>query len=114
MKKDGWFASRIPGTYGENQQTLLVPMGRVFEADDGKTYVAFIKKSMGGFIADSKGNVNRVAIADVMKPYEKVTRAFEKVKSMDATKTMDAAKTLSEGANKTVEMASKLTPNMKL
>lgn len=113
MRKNGWFASRIPGTYGDNQKTLLVPVGRVFEADDGKTYVAFLKKNRS-IVADNKGNASIVSTSDVMKPYEKVSRAFNKVKSMDATKTMDATKMLSEGANKTVEMASKLTQNMKL
>lgn len=39
------FASRIPGTYGKEEElTLILPKKNVFSTDGGQTYIAFLKK----------------------------------------------------------------------
>lgn len=39
MERRGMFASRIPGTWGDGEQTLVLPTEQVFRTDDGKTYI---------------------------------------------------------------------------
>ena len=41
----GLFACRIPGTYGENEQTLVVPEDRVFYYNGGQQYRVFLKQN---------------------------------------------------------------------
>ena len=43
----GQFCFRIPGTWekeGQQEKILLIPRLHVFEADEGKTYIAFLNK----------------------------------------------------------------------
>lgn len=82
MQKEGYFISRIPGTYGRDQKTLLVPREQVFTADDGQTFVAFLPKNGKIYVADSEGNVTEQDFQDVSKPYHKVDRSFQKVKEL--------------------------------
>ena len=45
--KEGQFCFRIPGTWekeGQQEKILLVPRLHVFEADEGKSYIAFLNK----------------------------------------------------------------------
>ena len=45
--RQGQFCFRIPGTWekeGQQEKILLVPRLHVFEADEGKTYIAFLNK----------------------------------------------------------------------
>lgn len=52
------FASRIPGTYGEKAEYLIVPKETVFEtmSDSGKkTYTIFCKKDEQPLVADNNG-----------------------------------------------------------
>ena len=43
MERRGMFASRIPGTWGDGEQTLVLSTEQVFRTDDGKTYIGFVK-----------------------------------------------------------------------
>lgn len=82
MQKKGYFISRIPGTYGSNQQTLILPVEQVFETDDGKTYIAFLPKYKKILTADSAGNVTEKSFEAVKQPYEAVVRAMTRVKNV--------------------------------
>lgn len=44
LEKYGLFASRVPGTWGEQEKTLVLPADQVFRLDGGKTYLAFLKR----------------------------------------------------------------------
>lgn len=44
IKDNGLFACRIPGTFAEHEQTLVLPESQVFTFNCGKTYRAFVKK----------------------------------------------------------------------
>lgn len=44
IKDNGLFACRIPGTFAEHEQTLVLPESQVFTFNSGKTYRAFVKK----------------------------------------------------------------------
>ncbi len=106
--KEGLFASRVPGTYKENEKTLLVPMGQIFSTDNGKTYVAFLEKSasvMG--IDQSTGKAISFTGQDVKAIYDKVERGFNKVEAMEKTKTP----TLAKGAE-LVKGADLVTPKL--
>lgn len=62
QEEKGLFASRIPGTWGDSEKTLFLPVEQVFETDNGNTYIAFIKKDErqivmgadGGLLSDSE------------------------------------------------------------
>lgn len=54
----GLFACRIPGTYAENEMTLVVPQSQVFvhEYNGGTNYRVFLKKGDKPMIMDASGN----------------------------------------------------------
>lgn len=79
MRANGYFISRMPGTYGERQQTLILPKNQVFVTDDGKTYLAFLPKNQPVMIANAQGNIRSESFGNVYEKYEKVTRGFKKV-----------------------------------
>lgn len=54
-EKYGLFASRIPGTWGKGEKTLVLPSDQVFKLDDGKTYLAFLKKDERPLILGANG-----------------------------------------------------------
>lgn len=82
MRKNGYFISRVPGTYGEQQQILVLPKEQVFRTDEGKTYVAFLPKNGKTLIADSKGNVAEHDFASAYAPYKAVKRSLSKVENL--------------------------------
>ena len=54
MMDNGYFLSRVPGTYGKNVNYLLVPNSQVFCSKDQKTYTAFLKKDQKPILFDGK------------------------------------------------------------
>ncbi len=90
MKRNGYFISRIPGTYDENQQTLILPTDKVFTTDSGKTYVAFLPKNGKSLVADNSGKIHQKDFDSIYEPYKKVERNMRKVKEL--TKELSPAK----------------------
>lgn len=77
-EEKGLFVSRVPGTWGEEEQTLLLPKDRVYETDDGKTYIGFLKKDEQPIIMDIQNRqVNTSASKLYENTYEKVERGFK-------------------------------------
>lgn len=82
MQKNGYFISRIPGTYGERQQLLLIPRNQVFIADDGKTFVAFLAKNQKARMLDHTGKLTEIGFQEAYKPYASVQRSFHNVEKL--------------------------------
>lgn len=82
MKRNGYFISRIPGTYGEKQQTLILPIDKVFTTDSGKTYIAFLPKNAKSMVADNTGNIVQKDFSTVYESYQKVERNMKKVEQL--------------------------------
>lgn len=82
MQKNGYFISRIPGTYGDNQKTLLIPCNQVFVADDGKTFIAFLAKNQKTQVMDNAGRLTEIVFQEAYKPYASVQRSFHNVEKM--------------------------------
>lgn len=80
QKSPQLFAARIPGTYGSNEETLVLPKKNVFETDEGKTYIAFIKKSDKPAVIGPDGAIQpkdqRKTGEEVYKAYDQVMRHF--------------------------------------
>lgn len=80
QKSPQLFAARIPGTYGSNEETLVLPKKNVFETDEGKTYIAFIKKSDKPAVLGPDGSVKpkeqRKTGEEVYNAYDEVMRHF--------------------------------------
>ena len=77
------FASRVPGTWGENERTLVLPTDQVFQTDGGKTYLAFLAKNEKQILLDANGKPvsadHRPTGSDLYTSnYEKVDRMFKK------------------------------------
>ena len=81
-EKNNMFVSRIPATYGEHQKALVLPMNQVFSTDNDKTFVAFLHKGKECMVADVKGNVSKLSFEDTYKPYDDVSRGFQKVQEL--------------------------------
>ena len=79
MLKNGYFISRIPGTWGENQETLILPADCVFKTDENKTFIGFIPKNGTTKVATANGQMEERAFEAVYAPYDKVERGFKKV-----------------------------------
>lgn len=79
---DGYFMSRVPGTWGENKLTLILPVEQVFRTDEGKTYVAFLPKNKNTLIADTNGNIKEYSFGAVYGPYDEVKRNLKKVENL--------------------------------
>ena len=83
VEAKGMFASRVPGTWGENERTLVLPTDQVFQTDGGKTYLAFLAKNEKQILLDANGKPvsadHRPTGADLYASnYEKVDRMFKK------------------------------------
>ena len=79
----GLFGSRIPKTYGENVQYLLIPKERVFLSNDKKTYTAFIEKNEQPIILDKDltlvgGTGQRLYANEVYKKYYELSDKEQK------------------------------------
>ena len=81
-ERNNMFVSRIPGTYGDNQEALILPMSNVFTTDEDKTFIAFLHRGKTSMVADATGNVMKRSYEDTYKPYDTVTRGFAKVEGM--------------------------------
>lgn len=88
MRKNGYFISRVPGTYGNKQQTLILPVNQVFTTDEGKTYIAFLPKNNTTMVADSSGNIQKKRFEEAYAPYDKVQRGFNRVKEIKMDKNL--------------------------
>lgn len=97
-ERNNMFVSRIPGTYGTDQEALILPMSQVFTTDEDKTFVAFLHKGKQSMVADASGNVMKRSYEDTYRPYDTVTRGFAKVKGMkkeiNLEKTVEPAKNI--------------------
>lgn len=81
-QKNNMFVSRIPKTWGDKQEALILPMGQVFSTDDDKTYIAFLHKGQSCMVADVRGNVVKKSFEDTYRPYDEVQRGFQKVQEI--------------------------------
>lgn len=76
------FASRIPGTYGDSELTMVIDAENVFETDDGLTYIAFLHKDEKPIMLDKDGKPispeRKLTGSEIYaKHYEKVERQFK-------------------------------------
>lgn len=91
MLNEGYFISRVPGTYGENQETLILPAECVFKTDEEKTFVAFIPKNKTTKVVAANGKVEERSFASVYKPYDQVKRGFKMVEDIQKKAPMQKA-----------------------
>ena len=82
MQKNGYFISRVPGTYGQTEKTLILPATQVFRTDEGKTFIAFLPKNRESLVADRNGNVSKLPFGETYAPYDRVKRGFGKVENL--------------------------------
>lgn len=90
--ESGYFASRIPGTWGENELTLLIPSNQVFT--DGTTYTAFIDANKKPFLFDvSQKPIARSRYENgksLLKKYDNTQRALTESKDLALAKTVNS------------------------
>ena len=81
------FASRIPGTWGDGEQTLVLPTEQVFRTDDGKTYIGFVERKEEQLILNADGSMvpsEKRSTGERLyaERYEPVSRKFGKKESL--------------------------------
>lgn len=80
----GYFPSRVPGTWGEEELTLLTHTDQVFKQDNN--YVAFVEKDKKPFIFDNnKKPIPRSRIGsgvELLKSYDTEIGAMDKTKEI--------------------------------
>lgn len=96
MRRNGYFISRVPGTYEEKQQTLILPAEQVFSTDDGKTYLAFLPKNQKSMVADNAGNIAQKNFDDIYSSYDMVNRNLKKVEQLKKGVSLTKDATLSK------------------
>ena len=101
IKESGLFASRIPTTYGKDEQTLILPNEQVFLTDDGKTYIAFLEKDKSPLVMLANGMPVSVTERKNGEKlfrdyYDKVEREFYKKEQLShtANKVQESAKSM--------------------
>ena len=87
----GMFTSRIPGTFGERQKSLVLPSTQVFSTDDDKTYIAFIDKRKDYHVVSMDGTLSKIGLEGedgIRRIYDKVDRGFNHVKQLQNEKSL--------------------------
>lgn len=91
-----WCVSRIPGTWGDKKQFLVLPSDQVFKTPAGQ-WVAFLEKEKTQLTLNSKGNIERIENrkkgSELVKHYNKV---YKQVQDMAAKQEKSIAKDLLE------------------
>lgn len=105
----GMFLSRVPGTFGENQRTLILPKDRVYEADNGRTYIGFLHKKEKTMVQMQDGKIAKLPFDEAYQPYHKVERGFKKVEDLIQTDIAEKAaeRAIKEAPKKAGEISSK-------
>jgi len=89
QENEKFFASRIPGTWGENEKTLVLPREQVFLTDGGQTYIGFLEKEKTALLLDSKGipvlEDEQLSGMKIKEMYNKVERKFKQKQTMTET-----------------------------
>ena len=102
-EEKGLFVSRVPGTWGDNMNLLILPKNQVFTTDEDKTYIAFINKGQSYMVADVNGKVTKKGYEDIREPYDKVNRNFSRVNDLRQGKGLEQTKdTVKDAVSKTV------------
>ena len=96
----GYFCCRIPGTWekdGNREEILMVPLKDVFEADDRKTYIAFLDKKHLPFTLHAGDGTPATKYFGMTTP-DLVRRFFQEIRSSELTpeRVLDPAKSLAE------------------
>lgn len=95
-----FFASRVPGTYGETEKTLILPKEQVFRTDNGKSYVAFLKKNEKPLTIEKNGRPTRSEMRltgeELGKSYDKVERKIAKAENLSKEAPIQQAAKLAE------------------
>ena len=92
----GQFTSRIPGTFGDNQKSLVLPSNQVFSTDDDKTFIAFIDKRKDYHVVAKDGTLSKIGLEGedgIRQTYDKVDRGFNQVKEIQNGKTLSQTPT---------------------
>ena len=95
-----FFVSRIPGTYGQNAEYLVLPSENVFQSVNGKTYTAFFEKSGKPLVLDRKGNIQKM---EQRKSGKELKQHYDEVKRKMKVAKQKQEKTMSEQLGKTME-----------
>jgi len=90
LLQEGYFTCRLPGTWGGNEQIMSIPADRVFLADGGKTYLAFLQKDRRPLVYNADKSIvsvlNRRTGGELAKEvFAEAGRKPGSVKSLDKT-----------------------------
>ena len=84
LRKWNQFSCRIPGTWGEKEKQVIIPVDQVFQLDGGTDYIAFLKKDKAPLVVDATSGtidttIRKMTGTEFAKPY------FDEVEKQDLT-----------------------------
>ena len=84
-----FFSSRIPGTWGNKEKTLVLPREQVFLTDEGQTYIGFLNKEKKAMVLGATGKPiptdERLSGTEIKRIYDEVNRRFKDKQNMQKT-----------------------------
>lgn len=104
LLQEGYFACRLPGTWGSDEQIMSIPADKVFMADGGKTYIAFLQKDRRPVIYNADKSIVPISKRQTAEQLAKevfadVNRKFTSVKAVDKTRSKSIDKSLKDVRN---------------
>ncbi len=87
LQEKGYFVSRVPGTWGENEMLLEIPTEQVFLTDEGRTYIAFLEEDKRAMLVHPDGypvSVTQRPFGNELyhEHYEKAERSFRELERL--------------------------------
>ncbi len=82
LQKWNQFSCRVPGTWGEKEKQVIIPVDQVFQLDGGTDYIAFLKKDKAPLVVDTVSGTIDASIRK-MTGIEFANQYFDKVKKKD-------------------------------
>ena len=84
LRKWNQFSCRVPGTWGEKEKQVIIPVDQVFQLDGGTDYIAFLKKDKAPLVIDAKTGTIDATIRK-MTGIEFAKQYFDEVEKQDLT-----------------------------
>lgn len=103
MDRKGYFVSRIPGTYGNDQQNIIIPKDKVFEVNNGKSYLAFLDKREDVMVATQRGEIFKTSCGAARGVYDRVQKNSDKIQYIKKEDGVEVAHTIEKVKNQAVK-----------
>lgn len=100
MDRQGYFVSRLPETWGKDQRNIIIPKDKVFEVNDGRSYLAFLDKRKDVMVATQSGKTLSYSFSEVRARYDRVQKNSDKIQYIKKEHGIEKAHTIEKVKDK--------------